>query len=273
MGLWSWLRKRLYAGDMGFAPQPTRKLSTIKAPENLSDFEGQWVAVRGGVVIASADTARELASVLRGIGRNNEGIVHAVRVGASRGLPSRGGVRGIATERFHAFPYREEEELVAPGGIRTGKRIERPTLDVLLASEWAEWPTRALVDTGAPRNIFSRGCAEALGIDLSPPHPRKRTHVLLGQSWDAIPVMVCLTLEPFIDLSWETEVDFLLAEWDMPFGILGTQGFLDRWAVTFNRYHNYFVVQEVEIFEERLGSVDTFLEFQKTWDGWDRPES
>ncbi len=27
----------------------------------------------------------------------------------------------------------------------------------------------------------------------------------------------------------------------MPFqGILGTEGFLDRWAVTFNRYHNYF---------------------------------
>jgi hypothetical protein len=27
----------------------------------------------------------------------------------------------------------------------------------------------------------------------------------------------------------------------MPFqGLLGTRGFLDRWAVTFNRYHNYF---------------------------------
>lgn len=96
--------------------------------------------------------------------------------------------------------------------------------------------------------------------------------MLIGREWAAIPVMVTLTLEPFTDTSWETEVDFLLAEWDMPFGILGTEGFLDRWAVTFNRYHNYFVVQEVDDFEQRL-PVDPFIEFQRAWDGWDRPDS
>ena len=30
------------------------------------------------------------------------------------------------------------------------------------------------------------------------------------------------------NISWETEVEFLLAEWEMRFGILGREGFLDR---------------------------------------------
>ena len=95
--------------------------------------------------------------------------------------------------------------------------------------------------------------------------------MLVGRSWDAVTFDVTLTLPPFEDIFWTAQVDFILADWDMPFGILATEGFLDRWAVTFNRYHNYFVVQEVDAFEERL-PIDPFIEFQRTWDGWDRPD-
>ncbi|HUZ44412.1 MAG TPA: hypothetical protein VMU63_08395 [Acidimicrobiales bacterium] len=144
-------------------------------------------------------------------------------------------------------------------------------MDVLLSHGESDWQTRALVDTGAPRSVFSRGCAEALEIDLSPPYGnRLRTHEFIGKSWQAVTVHVHLTLPPFEDFTWQTEVDFLLAEWDMPFGILGHEGFLDRWVVTFNRYRNYFIVQEVGDFEQGL-PVDPFVEFQKEWDGWDRP--
>lgn len=132
-----------------------------------------------------------------------------------------------------------------------------------------EWRTKALVDTGAPRTIFDRGAAEALGVDLSD-RGAQRLHFLAGQELYAVPAMVTLTLPPFDDIYWETEVDFLLGDWNMPFGLLGQVGFLDRWVVTFNHYRNYFVVQQLDDFEGRL-PVDPFEEFQKQWDGWDRP--
>ncbi len=64
---WRWL-KDLYAGEMALAPKPTRTLTTIRAPKNLSDHEGEWVAVKGGEIIASAPTARELAVKMRKMG-------------------------------------------------------------------------------------------------------------------------------------------------------------------------------------------------------------
>lgn len=134
------------------------------------------------------------------------------------------------------------------------------------------WRTPALIDTGAPRTVFDRGAADALGLDLSD-QSRRRLHFLAGRELWAVPVHVSLTLPPFDDLTWETEVDFLLVDaedWQLPFGLLGQMGFLDRWVVTFNRYRNYFVVQSVDDFEQRL-PIDPFEEFQRQWDGWDRP--
>ena len=62
-----------------------------------------------------------------------------------------------------------------------------------------------------------------------------------------------LTLPPFEGLSWETEVGFFVDDWQMPFaGVLGHQGFLDRWAVSFNYSQNYFVVEEPGVFHGRL---------------------
>jgi hypothetical protein len=75
-------------------------------------------------------------------------------------------------------------------------------------------------------------------------------------------------LAGFNDLSWETEVGFFLADWGMPFaGLLGTQGFLDRWVVTFHRYDSYFIVEEPDSFNERLPpDADEILEMRDL--GW-----
>jgi hypothetical protein len=160
--------------------------------------------------------------------------------------------------------------LAPPGSLHPPKRLERPTVDVLLSCGQLDFEFKALIDTGAPRNVFPRGCADALAIDLSGTHKTVRQHELLGNRWDAVPVLVHLTLPPFHDLTWEAEVDFLLDDWPMPFGLLGQEGFLDRWVVIFNRYKDYFIVQEVDAFEQRL-PVDPWEAFQQDWDGWNRP--
>jgi hypothetical protein len=148
-------------------------------------------------------------------------------------------------------------------------RIPRPTVDVRLEVDQGPWLTKALIDTGAPRCVFDRGTADALGLDLTD-KTRARTHYLVGREWIAVPRVVNVTLPQVVGISWEAEVDFILADWDMPFGLLGQEGFLDRWVVTFNRYSNYFVVQSVSDFEERL-PVDPWEAFQREFDGWDRP--
>lgn len=44
---------------------------------------------------------------------------------------------------------------------------------------------------------------------------------------------------------WTARVAFITArDFQMPFqGILGTEGFLDRWAVAFNKYYEYFEIE------------------------------
>jgi hypothetical protein len=85
--------------------------------------------------------------------------------------------------------------------------------------------------------------------------------------------MVHLTLPPFHDVSWETEVLFLRAELDLPFaGVLGHEGFLDRWVVSFNYPDNYFVVEEHDSFVQRI-PTDQYETFQQgSYDSeWTRP--
>ncbi len=160
--------------------------------------------------------------------------------------------------RFHIFPWREEE--ASPGGLR----VLRPTVDVLLTYDSFGIATKALIDTGSPRTILPRGVGDALGIDFPrSTDPNLRHHYLMGRRWPAITVLVLLELPPFSELSWEAEVDFVLEE-DLPFGLLGFEGFLNRWAVSFNGYHSYFVVEPVEAFEERI-PPDPFEEFQRRW--------
>jgi hypothetical protein len=115
-----------------------------------------------------------------------------------------------------------------------------------------KWTPRALIDTGAPLTIFDRGTAEALGVDFEKVPRTIERHKIGGATREAQVERVKLTIKPFNDLTWETDVAFLIEEWDMPFAVLGTQGFLDRWVVTFNAGANYFVVEEPSSFADRL---------------------
>lgn len=127
--------------------------------------------------------------------------------------------------------------------------------------------TKALVDTGSPRCVFPRGIADLLGLEF-PKKPPVTVH-LMGEKWPAITSNVTLVLPPFDDLSWDAEVDFV-AEEGLPFALLGYEGFLNRWAVSFNAYHSYFVVEPIEDFEGRL-SPDPFDELQERFPDDYRP--
>jgi hypothetical protein len=131
---------------------------------------------------------------------------------------------------------------------------------------------RALIDTGAPVTIFDSAIAEALGIRLQEPGAVAEDVYLLGRLRKAERAMVNITLPPFDDVSWETEVLFLRDELDLAFaGLLGTVGFLDRWVVSFNYYDSYFVVEERDSFVDRM-PVDLFEEFQRSFDSeWEPP--
>ena len=146
----------------------------------------------------------------------------------------------------HAFPWREEERFIG-----TGEPILRPTLIVRLSAGTYTTQWKALIDSGSPRTIFPRGTGDFLSVKF-PDNPRdadKRIS-LFGQQWSAVSATVQLELPPFEDLGWEAEVDFLLDD-GIPFGLLGYEGFLNRWAVSMNGYHGYFVVDAVDHYHER----------------------
>jgi hypothetical protein len=158
--------------------------------------------------------------------------------------------------RFHIFPWREEEGY-------GGKRILRPTLYVTLRNADLETTTKALVDTGAPRCVFPLGAAEALGIEVPPVYEATTKVILMNNEWPAITEEVEFDLPPFEDLGWTAEVDFVLVE-GLPFGLLGYEGFMNRWAVSFNAYAGYFVVEPVEDFDARI-PPDPFDELQERY--------
>jgi hypothetical protein len=145
----------------------------------------------------------------------------------------------------HAFPWREEESL------RSGEVILRPTLDVEVSLGALGATTKALVDTGAPRSVFPRGVGDLLGLSfpsLRSSAPHKIT--LMGDDWPAITATATLRLQPFADVTWEADIDFVMDE-GLPFALLGYEGFLNRWAVSFNGYLGYFLVEPAEEFDER----------------------
>lgn len=143
--------------------------------------------------------------------------------------------------------------------------VARPTVDVQLASGDLDITVRALIDTGAPSTFFDSSVAEALGLETERRSATRKIRVL-GDVYPARLATVALTLAPFRDITWETEVMVLTVELDLPFaGCLGSQGFLDRWVVTFNYYDSYFVVEERDAFVARM-PVDTFTEYQEKFD-------
>jgi hypothetical protein len=50
----------------------------------------------------------------------------------------------------------------------------------------------------------------------------------------------------------------------LAFGLLGYEGFLTKWAVSFNAAYGYFVVEPAESFGERI-PPDTFDEFERRY--------
>jgi hypothetical protein len=150
---------------------------------------------------------------------------------------------------FEIFPYREEDVYKNAG---TALPILRPTVDVLLERGDLSVTVAVLIDTGAPFTLFAQGVGDALGIEWS--HTARRAkHTIGGGQHVAQLEHVWLTLPPFSELSWETDVGFFVDDWRMPFGgVLGHQGFLDRWAVSFNYSQNYFVVEEPGAFHGRF---------------------
>jgi hypothetical protein len=150
--------------------------------------------------------------------------------------------------RFNIFRYREEEP--QPGR----SPIVRPTVDLTLTYFRNSISARCLVDTGAPFCIFGRALAEALEMDMGLGRGENRLIHILGGSYKARVAMIQLDLPPFVGLSWETEVCFLYDDLDLSFvGVLGQQGFLDKWVASFNLAYGYFVIEESTAFHERLG--------------------
>ena len=141
-------------------------------------------------------------------------------------------------------------------------------VDVQLStSTYDRTTTKALIDTGAPRTVFPRGIGEIVGIDF--PDDGEVNIDLMGRRWPAITRQVDLLLRPFDDLGWSAAVDFVLDE-GLPFGLLGYEGFLNRWAVSFNAYLGYFVIETYEDFDARI-PVDDLEELQRRWPDSYRP--
>lgn len=171
---------------------------------------------------------------------------------------------------YELFPYREEDEVVAGG---TSRRVLRPTLDVQLdAGTELEFTVSALVDTGASSCLFPRGAAEALGIDMG---RRQELHVrkfaIAGSDRLAVAVDVTLTLSRQRAFNWYTSAWFFVEEWPLPFGVLGGDGFLDHWAVSFVRSSNYFVVESVPEFQQRIPVEHRVERPELLADEWERP--
>lgn len=155
--------------------------------------------------------------------------------------------------------------------MTTGQVILRPMVDVQIGTSAIDrTTTKALIDTGAPRTVFPRGIGDYIGVAFPEGPGASTVNIdLMGRRWAAVTVNVDLMLRPFDDLGWSAPVDFVLDE-GLPFGLLGYEGFLNRWAVSFNAYKGYIVVEPIESFDERL-PVDPFEEAQRRWPDSYRP--
>ncbi len=136
----------------------------------------------------------------------------------------------------YLLPYREQGN----------PPILRPIVNVRLEYEdTGDWTLQALLDTGAPRTVFDRGAADAIGVRINHAGAESIMIRMMGGSWSAQLETIELSLPDIPDTSWTAQVAFVKSpDFRMSFqGVLGTEGFLDRFAVTFNCYHNYFVIE------------------------------
>lgn len=133
----------------------------------------------------------------------------------------------------HQFPYREEGN---PPSLR-------PTLDIELRfGPNGLWRTSALIDSGSPITIFDHGTAQALLVRFNHAGAETGQVAILGARRTVQFEYVELAIVADLSLHWMARVGFITdPTFVMPFqGILGNDGFLDKWAVTFNKYYDYF---------------------------------
>ena len=114
--------------------------------------------------------------------------------------------------------------------------------------------------------MFPRGIGDLVGIefpDYGSSCPKKIK--LMGRDWPAVTDSVELVLQPFTEDRWTAEVDFVHEE-GLPFALLGYEGFLNRWAVSFNGYAGYFVVEPIDAFDARQ-PPEVFDILEDNWPG------
>lgn len=165
---------------------------------------------------------------------------------------------------YRLFPYREEGN----------PPILRPTVDVRLEhGDTGDWTLRALIDTGAPITVFDRGAADAVGVRIGNVGAETGTIRILGGHWSVQFEIVRLSLAADLEYSWMARVAFVKSpELQMPFqGLLGTEGFLDKFAVTFNKYYDYFVLERPDEFHDRIGAPLADDSVTATDPQWERP--
>jgi hypothetical protein len=80
---------------------------------------------------------------------------------------------------------------------------------------------------------------------------------MLGGHWAVQFETVQISLADDAEYAWTARAAFVKSpELQMPFqGVLGTEGFLDKFAVTFNKYYDYFVLERPDDFHDRIGAT------------------
>jgi hypothetical protein len=165
---------------------------------------------------------------------------------------------------YRLLPYREEGN----------PAVLRPTVDVRLEyGETGDWTLRALIDSGAPITVFDRGAADAVGVRFGYAGARTGSIRILGGNWAVQFEEAHLSLAVDAEYSWRASVAFVKSpELQMPFqGVLGTEGFLDKFAVTFNKYYDYFVLERPDDFHDRIGAPLAADPVMAPDPQWERP--
>ena len=135
------------------------------------------------------------------------------------------------------FPYREFGD---PPRLR-------PILDIELRhGPNGRYRPAVLVDTGSPITVFDYVTAEALVVPMGYAGAETGRTALLGRNLTVQFEYVELSVIRQPEFSWTARVAFICnRDFTMPFqGLLGSDGFLDKVAVTFNAYYDYFTLQQ-----------------------------
>lgn len=96
---------------------------------------------------------------------------------------------------------------------------------------------------------------------------------ILGGHWPVQFEHVRLSLVADPACSWDARVAFVKdPALQMPFqGVLGTEGFLDKFVVTFHKYYDYFLVERPADWEARVGEGLADEPAERLDPQWERP--